>query len=564
MTEDLRTVGSLVDRLVSPEAWDGLLDWPPDVFAVTAMLLNETETFLLVVSPPPGELWPPTPGWAASVRDAGRRWAATLDGSPPDVPAILAESWQVLTEAREVPLPQLTRGERWDVCRALLTLHALADEACGDLCTGRRNQPGTFECRAWRRLRETGSLARLEVGRVRVTPKTHLTLGGINLRSLSRHLASYTSRVEVSWGQAPIAEGGERTTTYSILLLPWPRVVHADDFRQADGPLVEMDPSGFGFFQFDPRRPLDLDHVEGALQGALRHTPSVDLMLLPEAAVRPDEVAPLEALANRYGVLSLTTGVREPAVSATSLGRSYAHMGLWSDGHWQRVQVDKHHRWGLDAHQIRQYHLSGALHPKKLWWEAIRIPQRRLHILDMEEVGPIAVLICEDLARLDAVSEVLRFVGPTLVLALLLDGPQLASRWSGRYASILADDPGASVLTLTSLGMARRCRPPGMPPSRVVALWKDPDRGLREIEIGRGAAAVLLTLGKQRRNAWTADGRNHEESTPRLVLERVTQIYSRRAVRRNPPVVLAEPAGAAYPETPTAPSARNAAISSAP
>jgi len=532
MTEALRTVGSVLDSLVPREDWDRVPDWPPDVFAVTAALLNETETFLLVVSPPAGRLWPPTPRWASLVREAGQQWAARLDDPSAPLPELLADSWRRLGEARDVPLGELARGERWTVCVAALTLHALADEASAGLGSPRRNLPGTFEHLAWRRLRETGSLSRLPTSRVKIAPKTHLTLGGINLRSLSRHLASYTSHVEVSWGQAPAGHAGdqpEADPTYSVLLIPWPPVVRAGDFRRTDGPLADIERAGFGFFQFDPRRPLDLGYVEAALQGALRQTRRVDLVLLPEAAVLPDELERLEELVTRYGVLSLTTGVREPARSEASLGRNYAHMGLRSDGRWQRVQVDKHHRWSLDAGQIRQYHLSGVLPPGKRWWEAIGIPRRRLHVLDMEDVGPIAVLVCEDLARLDAVSEVLRFVGPTLVLALLQDGPQLATRWSSRYAGVLADDPGSAVLTLTSLGMARRCRPPGSRPSRVIALWKDPDRGQREIEIRRGAQAVLLTLEKQRRITWTADGRCHEDGTPRLVLERITQVHTARS-----------------------------------
>lgn len=30
-----------------------------------------------------------------------------------------------------------------------------------------------------------------------------------------------------------------------------------------------------------------------------------------------------------------------------------------------------------------------------------------------------------------------------------MDGPQLGSRWPGRYAGVLADEPGCSVLTFT-------------------------------------------------------------------------------------------------------------------
>jgi hypothetical protein len=62
-------------------------------------------------------------------------------------------------------------------------------------------------------------------------------------------------------------------------------------------------------------------------------------------------------------------------------------------------------------------------------------------------------------------------------------GPQLTSRWAARYASVLADDPGSAVLTLTSFGMAQRSRPHDRDPSRVLALWKDPERGMREIQL---------------------------------------------------------------------------------
>ena len=40
----------------------------------------------------------------------------------------------------------------------------------------------------------------------------------------------------------------------------------------------------------------------------------------------------------------------------------------------------------------------------------------------------LAALVCEDLAEIDDVVEVLRSVGPTMVVTPLLDGPQLSSR----------------------------------------------------------------------------------------------------------------------------------------
>src|SRR5262249_12702355 len=91
----------------------------------------------------------------------------------------------------------------------------------------------------------------------------------------------------------------------------------------------------------------------------------------------------------------------------------------------------------------------------------------------------VVSLVCEDLAQIDDVADVVRSVGPTMIYTPVLDGPQLSSRWAARYASVLADDPGSAVVTLTSYGMVLRSRPHGRALSPVVGLWKDPVRGPR-------------------------------------------------------------------------------------
>jgi hypothetical protein len=78
---------------------------------------------------------------------------------------------------------------------------------------------------------------------------------------------------------------------------------------------------------------------------------------------------------------------------------------------------------------------------------------------------------------------------------LLLDGPQLASRWPCRYASVIADA--------------------GKRASRVTAHWNDGVDGVREIELAPGAAAVLITVSVEPATLWTADGRRHRDF-PRL------------------------------------------------
>ena len=89
-----------------------------------------------------------------------------------------------------------------------------------------------------------------------------------------------------------------------------------------------------------------------------------------------------------------------------------------------------------------------------------------------------------------------------------MDGPQTKERWAARYATVLADDPGCSVLSLTSLGMTQLSRPRAEPlRSRVVALWKDRFNGATEIELPRGDEAIAISLSTRYDEEFTADGR---------------------------------------------------------
>jgi len=77
---------------------------------------------------------------------------------------------------------------------------------------------------------------------------------------------------------------------------------------------------------------------------------------------------------------------------------------------------------------------------------------------------------------------------------------------------VLADDPGSAVLTLTSYGMAHRSRPNGSDPSPVIALWKDPVHGTREIPLEPGAQGVLLTANGDLTVRRSGDGRHPVEN----------------------------------------------------
>jgi hypothetical protein len=424
-----------------------------------------------------------------------KEWLAWLDGDRLSPPGALTAAWKVVRGAADVCVEELSTGGEWRVTEALLTLHAIADEACTGLGTAIMASPGpgcAFRGSARELLTETGSLSRISPGVLRVLPRCRPSVGGLSLGSLCHHVFVTGPQVDVEWNRILT-----RPTKVSfpeqhanVLLFPWPLRVRARDFHPVPYKLPQMDPMEVGFFTFEPNEQLDLDLVEGVLRAAIDEAGTVDIVAFPESALTPSDIAPLETLLSRYGAWSLIAGVREPADDG--LGANWVHTGVRQELVWRHVQQHKHHRWRLDARQISQYHLGGALSPDMHWWEAVSVPRRSLQILD-EGAVTLATLLCEDLARLEPVADRVRAIGPSVIITLLLDGPQLSSRWTARYASVLADDPGSAVCTLTSYGMVRRCRPPGCTPSRVIGLWKDTSGQPIEIELEDGAHAVLIS-----------------------------------------------------------------------
>ena len=505
---------------------DELVEWPADLFALTNVILRRTEAYRFVLSKHGGVEWPPnrSPNWSDAVEDAGRQWGEWIDDQENAFPELLAEEWSVFRDRAGTPLEDLAQGRDWRMCEALLTLHAIADEACAGLGMALDRSGGKgclYRARGRELLARTGSLARIKTHAIRVLPKVRTPPDNTSFRSFSRYACVQGPAVKAQWHKVAIRRSvTELHARHSnLLLLPWPLRVRESDFRRVESSVRRLASEPFGFFEFVPSERLDLDLVSRTIVAARDEVGSVDAVLLPESAVNEYEVDDLEALLDHHQIAMLITGVRQDSPQPGRFPHNWVHIGVnprlekgasirpSTGGAWFHIRQNKHHRWSLDEEQILQYHLGGALHPHVRWWEAMEVPRRAVHFVELGDEIVLVSLVCEDLAQIDSVVEVIRSVGPTVVFTPLLDGPQLSSRWAARYASVLADDPGSAVLTLTCYGMVQRSRPQQRDASAVVALWKDTVRGLREIPLEAGAQGIVLTVCNDRGMRRSADGR---------------------------------------------------------
>jgi hypothetical protein len=493
--------------------WSAPLGWPPDVFAVAATLLEESGAYRLILSPPPGRRWPPPKAggssWVGSVIRDGDRWHQRTDPvGRAKAPRLARECWSRLLTSLEEPIDALLAAAHWDLLVDVATLLALSDEACAGL--GASPVPGSpvnrlYALAANARLSQTGSLSRLPPERVKVLPKMRTPQVGASLRSLSLFAAIDRSELDVRWlRHGELCESGHESL--NLLLLPWPERIVPTDFRTTRTPKKAR----FGLFEFAPKARTDLAKLRRAIDEAKELVETVHAVILPEAAAAERELGDLERALEAAAVPMLLCGAR-------ARRRNFARLALLdSKAGWMHHDQPKHHRWKIDSTQIRQYHIGAALDVGQVWWEDIEIERRCVNVVAANDWLTLLHLICEDLARVGPGVSLIRSIGPTLVVALLLDGPQLASRWSGRYASVLADDPGSSVLTLAPIGMVERSRPAGAAASRVVGLWKDSDTGVHELVLEPGATGIVITVSARWKEEFSADWRSDRRSGAEL------------------------------------------------
>ena len=310
------TVASVWQGAAGSSITDELLGWPPDLFALTDLVLEQAEVYRFVLSPPAGVQWPPSrfASWRNAVQDAAREWCFWVQERDLALPELVAEEWAIVAERVTVPLEQLARGLQWRMCEALLTLHAIADEACAGLFVALDRSDGQaslYRARGRELLARTGSLARIHSGFVRVLPKIRTPPSG--RAAFSRYACVHPPGLQTTWRKLPARHPGTSPAAEHVhmLLLPWPLRVRESDFRAVDGSVQRLEKEPYGFFEFAPSDSLDLDLLDRTLVAAAQEVESVDCVIFPESAVDESELADLEALLEYHGVIYVQTRVRE-------------------------------------------------------------------------------------------------------------------------------------------------------------------------------------------------------------------------------------------------------------
>jgi hypothetical protein len=538
------TVSQLISEIAPQRvSQDGVISsqcppWPADVFAICASLLEKSGAYCGIgtFSPPIAANFKTWPEEIQQIAEVWRVYWANYRQAPPAV----QERWQIVQQSREV-LVQDVGGRPAEkqtsrpLLHALLELTAIADESlcnAGLIPIGLR--PGTdsmalfkFWLHADRLLQpqeaRMGSTLCQEIhpSRARVLPKSQTPYMGLSIRSWSHHLALCPNMdVLVSWyGYGAIDFGN--TSFCNLLLIPWPFEIRPNQFESLLKPKQRAEVKGVpphvNWFRFRPGEETAVyivSMVERLLEQARNAVGPVHVVVLPEVALRRDQFDELSRyLTNRE--ITLISGVAEQAEPGSKLEKNYVAVSLPMPKPYGPITFyqGKHHRWQLDRNQIVRYGLSSALDPEGIWWEGIRIEEHAISFIRFRQWLSTCVLVCEDLARLEPVGLYVRTVAPDLVIALLLDGPQVQRRWPAYYATVLAQDPGSSVLTLTSLGMTKLSRAEagyGAESDPVIALWRDAYNNKPvEVRLPRGGQAAVLSLNRRRVEEWTADGRGH-------------------------------------------------------
>lgn len=519
-----------------------------DVFAVTALALQLSGAYHYVAPASEGDFadekilvsGPERDDWI----EIGRKWRGDeSDWDMVSPPEELLLKWEQFRSFFDVEVFRMLSEEDglpewWKVA---LELMCIADEAASGLGFNGSDGPYSLQARlislahgfVTKGNRAVFSFSAADPDSACILPKSRTPAMGCTLRSLTHNLALLPPRgiARALWvPQKP----GDSSASYvadvnansdgngmmNCLLIPFPYKISAKAF---DG--RKDDDAAWGWFKLKPhwcpasgdisKQDEGFAYFSGFVKKLIREAEEdvgrVHVVVFPEAAMSHQIFENLvKALSDTHVELvigGLFDHVESDKGQQTVTDGNYVAMSTIGESAATSVR-QKHHRWRLDRGQILNYALGSSLDPNYLWWEDINILRRSLDFHVMRGTTTVTSLVCEDLARIDPCQELVRCIGPNLVFALLMDGPQIRARWPGRYATVLAEDPGCSVLSFTSLGLIERSNSTGfLPNSRSVGLWRDDTGHSEELILPTHAQALCMTLQSSDLEEYTLDGR---------------------------------------------------------
>lgn len=374
----------------------------------------------------------------------------------------------------------------------------------------------------------------IDSSRLAVLPKCRTSQVGATFRSCTHNLVlHWVNEIVPRWRLLPNKQvNKESGRPINLLILPWPEQgkISSSNFKRKNvtSSPVHMHES-FGFFEYTPPE-VDANYRARfikAIDNAKKLVGSdgqIDGVIMPEMAIRSSDFTILKDILRTQDISFFICGVGQSTQDSHDMGENKAM--LWTKFGDSEIAQNKHHRWKLDQSQVRRLGLVNALDAKRSWWEGHSLKSREHNFCVFDDSGLVlTVLICEDLARQDPVSELIRNVGPSLVVSLLLDGPQVAERWPARYATVLADDPGSSVLTVTSIGMISLASEYRNKPNRSVCLWKQRGAENCSLVLDEKAVGLVLCLSVDQSTEYCADGRDDKGGTQHVSYVECKQVY---------------------------------------
>lgn len=495
--------------------------------------------------------------------------------------SVLQREWTALLNHSDVDVCPAPNREQQPWWRPALRLLIAADSACAGagfmprLLDGQLRLPNWVQMEIMKNAGQEAESFRVttiasdlvEQSMVTVLPKTRTSMVGCTLRSLTHNLALLppTGRVAARWhmhrsrpiAAVPYKGYSLKHRDLNLLLIPFPFSFRSSAFTKKES----QDGRKWGYFGLnqDWLRPDDISAQEAIdnicafvedLVGRGRHElGEINGVVFPEYALNAETFLAvserLRASAEVTGFEFLIAGTSSDTtvhdVREAPKGNFASFRGLFRSArdtlNAQRWAVEssraKHHRWKLDRRQIERYALADRLDPAFNWWEGIPIPPRTMDFFEVRAGTTLSLMICEDLARSDPCQDLIRAIGPNLLIALLMDGPQRAFRWPGHYAGVLADDPGSSVLTLSSYALMNRAAATDSDQSRSIAFFRDSLGLQKELLLPQGFHALAVKLTAHAQEESTLDGRDDGKSAYVWTLREVCPVQDKGIARRS-------------------------------